>query len=217
MCARPLGAADYLEIAERFHTVLLENIPRLSPSKREEAARFRTLIDALYEAKVKLVASADAQPADALSRRRSELRIRTHRLAADGNAQRSLSRAAAPRRGVEERDRRLDRLAAVFRSAAENKSGADGVRRRRMVMRNIGREPSMRRGSRDEPGIRKWQRRAALHSAVALVVSNAGLTPRLPDGAFAQLSASQICLVRQSLAALAAILMTFGSVGIVSA
>lgn len=62
LCARPLGAADYLEIAERFHTVLLENIPRLSPSMREEAARFRILIDALYEAKVKLVASADAQP-----------------------------------------------------------------------------------------------------------------------------------------------------------
>jgi cell division protein ZapE len=62
LCARPLGPADYLEIAERFHTVLLENIPRLTPSMREEAARFRTLIDALYEAKVKLVASADAEP-----------------------------------------------------------------------------------------------------------------------------------------------------------
>ena len=62
LCARPLGAADYLEIAERFHAVLLENIPKLSPSMREEAARFRTLIDALYEAKVKLVASADAPP-----------------------------------------------------------------------------------------------------------------------------------------------------------
>jgi cell division protein ZapE len=64
LCARPLGAADYLEIAERFHTVLLEQIPELSPSKREEAARFRTLIDALYEAKVKLVASAEAEPVE---------------------------------------------------------------------------------------------------------------------------------------------------------
>jgi cell division protein ZapE len=62
LCARPLGAADYLEIAERFHTVILENIPKLSPSMREEAARFRVLIDALYEAKTKLVASADALP-----------------------------------------------------------------------------------------------------------------------------------------------------------
>jgi len=62
LCARPLGPADYLEIAERFDTVLLENIPKLTPSNREEAARFRTLIDALYEAKVKLVASAEASP-----------------------------------------------------------------------------------------------------------------------------------------------------------
>jgi|CXWL01.1.fsa_nt_gi cell division protein ZapE len=62
LCARPLGPADYLEIAERFDTVLLENIPTLTPSNREEAARFRTLIDALYEAKVKLVASAEAVP-----------------------------------------------------------------------------------------------------------------------------------------------------------
>ncbi|MFT3728070.1 MAG: cell division protein ZapE [Terricaulis sp.] len=64
LCAQPRGAADYLEIAERFHTVLLENIPKLTPSMRDEAARFRTLIDALYEAKVKLIASADAQPQD---------------------------------------------------------------------------------------------------------------------------------------------------------
>lgn len=63
LCARPLGPADYLEIAERFHTVIIEGIPKLNPTKREEAARFRTLIDALYEAKVKLVASAEAEPA----------------------------------------------------------------------------------------------------------------------------------------------------------
>ncbi len=62
LCARPLGPADYIEIAEVFHTVLLDHIPKLTPSMREEAARFRTLIDALYEAKVKLIASADAQP-----------------------------------------------------------------------------------------------------------------------------------------------------------
>jgi cell division protein ZapE len=67
LCTRPLGPADYLEIAERFHTVLLENIPQLTPSMREEAARFRILIDALYEAKVKLVASADAQPQELYS------------------------------------------------------------------------------------------------------------------------------------------------------
>jgi cell division protein ZapE len=64
LCARPLGAADYLELAERFHTVLLENVPRLTPAMREEAARFRTLVDALYEAKTKVVITADAAPQD---------------------------------------------------------------------------------------------------------------------------------------------------------
>ncbi|HWA01375.1 MAG TPA: cell division protein ZapE [Caulobacterales bacterium] len=62
LCARALGPADYLELAERFHTILLERIPKLTPAMREEAARFRILIDALYEAKTKLVASADAEP-----------------------------------------------------------------------------------------------------------------------------------------------------------
>lgn len=62
LCDRALGAADYLEIAERFHAVLLEGIPRLTPAMREQAARFRTLVDALYEAKVKLIVSAEAEP-----------------------------------------------------------------------------------------------------------------------------------------------------------
>ena len=65
LCARPLGPGDYLAIAGRFHTVLLDRVPRLSPDKRNEAKRFVTLIDTLYEARSKLVMSADAQP-DAL-------------------------------------------------------------------------------------------------------------------------------------------------------
>lgn len=62
MCARALGTGDYLEIARRFHTVLIDGIPKLTPNLREEAARFRLLIDALYEAKTKLVCSAEAEP-----------------------------------------------------------------------------------------------------------------------------------------------------------
>lgn len=62
LCAQPLWAEDYRAIAATFHTVLLERIPVLQPSKRNEAARFVTLIDTLYEAKVKLVASAAAEP-----------------------------------------------------------------------------------------------------------------------------------------------------------
>ncbi len=64
LCARPLGAADYLAIARNFHTVLIENVPLLSMEKRNEAARFVTLIDALYESKTKLVISAAAEPDD---------------------------------------------------------------------------------------------------------------------------------------------------------
>lgn len=62
LCARPLWAEDYRAIAATFHTVLLDDIPVLSPAKRNEAARFVALIDTFYEAKVKLVASAAAEP-----------------------------------------------------------------------------------------------------------------------------------------------------------
>jgi len=62
LCERPLGAADYLAIARRFHTVILSGIPVLPPEKRNESKRFVTLIDALYEAKVNLVCSAAAPP-----------------------------------------------------------------------------------------------------------------------------------------------------------
>jgi cell division protein ZapE len=62
LCAQPLWAEDYRAIAATFHTVLLDEIPILTPEKRNEAARFVTLIDTLYEAKVKLVASAAAEP-----------------------------------------------------------------------------------------------------------------------------------------------------------
>jgi cell division protein ZapE len=62
LCGEARGAPDYLAIARRFHTVCIVGIPRLGPENRNEAARFVTLIDALYEHKVKLLASADAEP-----------------------------------------------------------------------------------------------------------------------------------------------------------
>ena len=64
LCARPLGSRDYITIAANFHTVLIGGIPKLTPDKRNEAARFVALIDALYEARVKLVATAAAEPDD---------------------------------------------------------------------------------------------------------------------------------------------------------
>jgi cell division protein ZapE len=62
LLGQPRGAADYLAIAHRFHTVILVGIPVMGPEMRNEAARFVTLIDALYEHKVKLLAAADAEP-----------------------------------------------------------------------------------------------------------------------------------------------------------
>ena len=64
LCGEARGAPDYLAIARHFHTVILVGIPLMGPENRNEAARFVTLIDALYEHKVKLLAAADAQPQD---------------------------------------------------------------------------------------------------------------------------------------------------------
>ncbi len=62
LCERPLGPADYLMIAETFHTVMIDGVPKMQAARRDAAARFVTLIDALYEMKTKLVMSADAEP-----------------------------------------------------------------------------------------------------------------------------------------------------------
>jgi cell division protein ZapE len=64
LCGVPLGPGDYLALATHFHTLLLDGIPRLSPDNFDEARRFVTLIDALYEHRVKLYASAAAMPDD---------------------------------------------------------------------------------------------------------------------------------------------------------
>ncbi len=62
LCARPLGAADYLAIANAVRVLILEDVPRLSRSNFNEARRFVVLIDALYEAKVRLIMSAADVP-----------------------------------------------------------------------------------------------------------------------------------------------------------
>ena len=62
LCGQPLGAGDYLALATHFHALVLDGIPRLSPDNYDRARRFIVLIDALYDHRVKLVASADAWP-----------------------------------------------------------------------------------------------------------------------------------------------------------
>ena len=62
LCGQPLGPGDYLAIATHYHALVLDGVPRLGPDNHDEARRFITLVDALYEHRVKLVASADAAP-----------------------------------------------------------------------------------------------------------------------------------------------------------
>jgi cell division protein ZapE len=65
LCAQPLAAADYLKIAHEFHTLIVDRIPVMDLARRNEAKRFIMLIDTLHDQRVKLVASAEAEP-DAL-------------------------------------------------------------------------------------------------------------------------------------------------------
>jgi cell division protein ZapE len=67
LCEAPLSAADYLRIVREFHTIILDRVPVMNFDVRNAAKRFITLIDTLYDANVKLIASAAAEP-DALYR-----------------------------------------------------------------------------------------------------------------------------------------------------
>ena len=57
-----LGPNDYVALAAQFHTVFLEDLPKLTANRREEARRLVTLIDELYEARTKLIVLAEADP-----------------------------------------------------------------------------------------------------------------------------------------------------------
>ncbi|XP_057716064.1 AFG1 like ATPase a isoform X2 [Corythoichthys intestinalis] len=59
LCDRPLGASDYLEISRLFDTVFIRHIPRLTLNKKTQARRLITLVDALYDHKVRVVILAD--------------------------------------------------------------------------------------------------------------------------------------------------------------
>ena len=62
LCGGPRSQNDYLEIASRFHTVLLSGVPQMSPRLASEARRFTWLVDVLYDRRVKLILSAEVQP-----------------------------------------------------------------------------------------------------------------------------------------------------------
>jgi cell division protein ZapE len=62
LCDNPLGALDYLAVANNFHTVIMSGIPVLTPDNRNAARRFVNLIDTLYDGRVCLIASAAGEP-----------------------------------------------------------------------------------------------------------------------------------------------------------
>lgn len=62
LCGQPLGAADYLALAGFFRIFLIGSIPRMGPEMRNEAKRFTTLIDVLYEQRAMLICTAETSP-----------------------------------------------------------------------------------------------------------------------------------------------------------
>jgi cell division protein ZapE len=60
ICDGPRGQADYIELARRYHTILISNVRRLTPSILDIARRFTWLVDEFYDRKVKLIVSAEA-------------------------------------------------------------------------------------------------------------------------------------------------------------
>ncbi|HET7669814.1 MAG TPA: cell division protein ZapE [Burkholderiales bacterium] len=62
LCGGPRSYADYVDLAKRFHTVMLSNVPVMSPKNSDAARRFTWLVDVFYDDRVNLVVSAEAEP-----------------------------------------------------------------------------------------------------------------------------------------------------------
>jgi cell division protein ZapE len=62
LCGSPRSYADYVDLAKRFHTVMLSNVPRLSAKESDAARRFTWLVDIFYDDRVNLIVSAEAEP-----------------------------------------------------------------------------------------------------------------------------------------------------------
>lgn len=76
LCETYLGSADYISLCSHFHTLILTDVPVLTLAKKNEARRFITLLDALYEARCRLVIEAEAPP-DRLFFPETRMRVRT--------------------------------------------------------------------------------------------------------------------------------------------
>jgi cell division protein ZapE len=62
LCGGPRSYADYVELAKRFHTVMVSGVPRLSARQSDAARRFTWLVDVFYDERIKLIVSAEARP-----------------------------------------------------------------------------------------------------------------------------------------------------------
>jgi cell division protein ZapE len=68
ICGWGRSQNDYLDLAKRFHTIVVSGVPRMTPERADEARRFTLLVDVLYDQRVKLILSADAPPESLLAR-----------------------------------------------------------------------------------------------------------------------------------------------------
>jgi cell division protein ZapE len=64
LCEAPLGAADFLRIADTYHSVIIDGVPVIARERREVARRFINLVDTFYDRGVRLIVSAAAEPAE---------------------------------------------------------------------------------------------------------------------------------------------------------
>jgi len=101
LCGGPRSQVDYLEIANRFHTVILSDVPQMSPAMSSEARRFTWLIDVFYDQRVKLLLSAEVPPESLYVQ--GAMAHEFHRTVSRILEMQSRDYLEAPRRGVAER------------------------------------------------------------------------------------------------------------------
>ncbi|XP_066990997.2 putative ATPase N2B [Anabrus simplex] len=83
VCDRPLGASDYLQMSQAFHTIIIRDIPQMSLKMKSQARRFITLIDTLYDNRVRLVMSADVSHKNLFMKERADDHTDEHRMLMD--------------------------------------------------------------------------------------------------------------------------------------
>jgi cell division protein ZapE len=98
LCNGPRSQNDYLEVARRFHTVLLSDVPRMSAAMASAARRFVWLIDVLYDQRVKLLITAECEPESLYTS--GVLSGEFHRTVSRINEMQSREYLEAPRRGL---------------------------------------------------------------------------------------------------------------------